>query len=75
MASPSPVAKRAARTAPITQAKYMGTPCPWLTAPAYAPRPKKAAVAKEGYPVNPPIKFQERARTLYSIMMVARRMK
>jgi hypothetical protein len=59
----------------MIQAMYMGIPWPWATPPAYAPNPKKAAVANEGYPVNPPMKFQERARTQYSIMMVARRMK
>ena len=74
MARPSAQANMAAARPPIIQAKNMGAPLTWLTAPAYAPRPKNAAPAKDGYPVNPPIKFQDNARTLYIIITVARRM-
>ena len=34
---------------------------------------EKDAVAKDGYPTRPPIKFHESASTLYINMMVAKR--
>ena len=45
---------------------------PWFIriAVVYAPSPKNAAVANEGYPVSPPMKFQLMARIMYMRMSI-----